>query len=170
MRMQYSRLKPGRVSALPSMSRFFKTIQSKIGMRHDAVMFFQIGLGVDAKVDDLFFGEIINLAQRRTEEARPMADGFLDAKRRPPLDHGALVEDAAVVLQERAALGEHFVFDHLIVVESEVASLFEDDLNMAGRLGMHHLVGHMGGEMLLQLRMALEKRQSGAGRRHRGNY
>ncbi len=124
----------------------------------DAMTARKIGVGVHLEINDFVLGHFVDFAQRAAEKPRPMADRLFDAERRPPLDHRAFVEHAAVVFQKRAALGEHFVFDHLVVGQAEVAALFEDDLNMAGRLGMDHFVGDMIGEVFLQLRMALKKR------------
>ena len=97
MRMQYSKLKPGPRFGLAFFEHVFQNHPIEIGVRHDAVVLFEIGLGVDAEIDDLLFRKFVDLAQRAAEESRPVANGFFDAERRPPLDHGALVEHAAIV-------------------------------------------------------------------------
>ncbi len=88
-----------------------------------------------------------------------MTDRFFNAERRPPLDHGAFVEHAAIVFEECAALRQHFVFDHLVIGQAKVASLLENDLDVTRGLGVDHFIGDTISEMLLQLGMAFEKRQ-----------
>src|SRR5688572_9015829 len=43
--------------------------------------------------------------------------------------------------------------------QTETSSLLENDLNVTRRRRMNHFVSHMIGEMLLQLRVALEERR-----------
>ena len=129
-------------------------------MAHHAVgMDLQVRLGVDCKVDNLFIRHLVGVAQSVAEETRPVTDPFLDAKGGPPFGHGPFIQGAAVILQKGAALGKHLVLDHLFVFETEVSSLLQDDLNVARRLGVNHLVSHVGGEVALEFRMALEERE-----------
>src|SRR6266516_2303797 len=101
------------------------------------------------EVDDLFFGHFVYLAKRAAKKLRPMANGFLHTERCPPFRHRSFVQHATVVFEKSPALGQHFVFNHLVVGKTEVAALLENDADMSRWARMDHFVRHMIGEMLL---------------------
>ena len=82
---------------------------------------------------------------------------FFDTKRRPPFGHGPFVLNPTVIFQHCPTFGKHFVFDHLLVLESEDSSLFEDYLDVTRRLWMNHLIRDVICEMSLQFRVPLEE-------------
>ena len=75
---------------------------------------FEIGFGMHTEVDDFLFRDFVCPAQRTAEEPGPVADSLFHTERGPPFSHGSFIKDTAVILEKRAALGKHFVFDHLI--------------------------------------------------------
>ncbi len=122
-------------------------------------MLLEIRLGVHPEIDDLVFRHFINFTQRAAEESRPVAYRLFDTEGRPPFNHGAFVEHAAVIFEKRSALCQHLIFDHFIVGQTKVATLLKHNLDMTRRRGMDHLVSHVVGKMFLQFRMAFEERQ-----------